>query len=125
MKKIIFILFFILITSPLLAHDPWTTQDTILQTVTIGTIAIDAWQTYTFLYTGDYRKQGYYETNPILGKYPSKQRFFAYQGSCMILHTTISYILPKPYRTFWQFIWIGIESDYIYHNYSCGVRIKF
>jgi hypothetical protein len=125
MKKLLFIL--LLLSAPLYAETSyeWTTQDTILQSIVIGTILMDCWQTYTFLYTGDYRERGFYETNPILGKYPSKKRYFIYWPSCVLIHTSISYLLPKPYRTIWQSVWIGIEIKYIHLNYSCGVRTKF
>lgn len=126
MRTIILIII-LFISYPIFAesNDKWITEDTVLQTMFLGTLFIDAWQTYTFLYTGDYRERGYYEKNPILGKYPSKKRFFSYWSACAIGHTIISYILPKPYRAFWQFIWIGIESNYIYHNYKLGVRLNF
>lgn len=126
MQKIILILF-LFISYPVFAeyNDKWIAEDTILQTAFLGTLTIDTWQTYTFLYTEDHREQGRYEENPILGKYPSKKRFFSYWSACAIGHTLISYYLPKPYRNFWQLIWIGVESNYIYHNYQAGVRINF
>lgn len=125
MKKIILVII-ILFLSPYCwawEPDPWTTQDTILQSFAIGTILFDACQTYTFLYTGNYRERGFYETNKILGMYPSKTRFFTYWGSCVLIHSGVSYILPKPFRTIWQGAWSGIELNYIRHNYSLGIRI--
>ena len=127
MKKIIITILIILgITSNCSAweykHDPWTIQDSILQTIVIGTILIDSCQTYTFLYTKDYNV---YETNPILGKHPSKEKFVAYWGISLIAHTGISYILPKPARTIWQSITISIQSYCIYKGYELGIRVQF
>lgn len=103
----------------------WTKEDTILQGIFITTLAIDMWYTYTFLYTGNYRERGIYETNPILGKYPSKNKLYLYSISGAILHTGITYILPKPYRNMWQSFWIGGEMYAINYSYSLGIKLKF
>lgn len=116
MKILIIIL---LLSTPLCAE--WTTQDTVFQTIFTGTMAIDCWQTYKFLYI-DHDGS---EKNPIIGKYPSKQKLFTLWGIALFSHTFISYSLPKPYRTFWQFFWIGVETNAIHHNYSCGTKINF
>jgi hypothetical protein len=119
MKYILILLF---IPSTLFAE--WTTQDTVFELTSLSLISIDAWQTYTFLYTGNYKQKGHHEDNPILGKYPAKQKFFTYWTTCIIGHSIVSYILPKPYRSFWQFFWIGAELKTIHHNYQMGVRLK-
>lgn len=121
MRTLIIIL---IMSFPIYASD-WDTQDTILQTAFIGTLSIDAWQTYTFLYTGDYRERGFQEGNPIFGNHPSKQKFFFLNGIWIIFHTTIAYLLPNPIRNIWQIVWIGDEIFCIYHNYKCGVRFSF
>jgi hypothetical protein len=127
MKKIMMILIILFVASGCFAlpweHDPWTTQDTVLQLTFSALAMIDFWQTYTFLYTGTYKEQGYYETNPILGNYPSKIRFFSYAGICIIGHLLISYILPQFFRTIWQIAWSCIEIKYIHHNYQINIRI--
>jgi hypothetical protein len=124
MKKVILVLMMIAIVSPGFAYqvDPWTTQDTVLQLTAVSTIMIDAWQTWTFLHHPNFPGQS--ETNPFLGTHPSNKRFFTYWGTCVIGHSIISYILPKPLRGFWQFFWIGAELKTIHWNYQVGVRLK-
>jgi hypothetical protein len=124
MKKVIIVIFILLLTMPCFAwqKDPWTTSDTVLQLTAVSTIMIDAWQTWTFLHHPNFPGQS--ETNPFLGPHPSNKRFFSYWGICVVGHTTISYILPSPIRQFWQFFWIGAELKTIHWNYQVGVRVK-
>ena len=123
MKRIIMIAIMLMVASGCFAweHDSWTTQDTVLQSAFVALTCIDLWQTYTFLYIDKDGK----ESNPFMGEHPSKQRFFIIGGGWIVLHSTISYIIPKPYRAIWQFVFIADEIYFIHHNYSCGVRIKF
>jgi hypothetical protein len=121
MKRIIMILIMLMVASSCFAFDPWTTQDTVLQSAFTALTCIDLWQTYTFLYID---KDGA-ETNPFMGEHPSKQRFFIIGGGGIVLHSAISYIIPKPYRAIWQFIFIADEIYFIHHNYQFGVRLKF
>lgn len=125
--KILFVLILLFLPFKLYAWEtsPWTGTDTFLQAIVIGTIIIDASQTYTFLYTGDYRQRGYYETNPVLGKYPNKERFFVYWGACIILHTSIAYILPNPARNIWQCLIITTQTYTIRNNHSDGIHIGY
>lgn len=51
------------------------------------------------------------ETNPILGKHPTQGRLAAYFLGVSAGHTAISMVLPRPWRTVWQGVWIGIGVD--------------
>jgi len=110
----------ILSMSSMAFSDEWTLQDTILQVSIIGLIAVDWMQTLTFI-----EEDGYYETNPILGKYPSRGEVNVYCAASILITTGIAYILPKPYRTIYQSIAIGVEMEAVKHNYQIGVRINF
>ena len=99
----------------------WTTQDTVLQSAFTTLACIDLWQTYTFLYIDKDGK----ESNPFMGEHPSKQRFFVIGGGWIVLHSAISYIIPKQFRTIWQSIWISEEIYCIHNNYTLGVQLKF
>ena len=56
-------------------------------------------------------RPGWNEANPILGRYPSTGKLAAYNLGVMAGHTAISMILPKPWRTLWQGVWIGVGID--------------
>ena len=123
MKRIIMIAVLLMVTSGAMAweHDPWTTQDTILQSTMIGLTIVDLMQTYTFLY----KDTKYEEANPFMSPHPSKARFYTIGGGWIILSTEISYLLPSRFRTIWQTIWITDEINSIHHNYVAGIKIKF
>ena len=94
----------------------WTTQDTILQASLIGLIAIDWMQTLESL------NGNYYETNPILGKEPSRSEVNICIASSMIIATAVAYLLPSKYRIIFQSIVIGVELEAVNYNYQIGIR---
>jgi hypothetical protein len=121
MKKL-FIVVFLFMTSFSFAQSPdnnkWTTQDTLLQLSFISDATIDWLQSRSSL-----RRT---ETNPIFREdHPSKQKFDRYCSTGIILHTGISILLPKPYRTIWQCFWTGVEANAAFKNYNMGIKIKF
>lgn len=65
------------------------------------------------------------ETNPILGKWPSRERVIAYGTVCLILHAAIARILPQPFRAGWQVVWTAVEIDMTHYNLSSGLRFAF
>jgi hypothetical protein len=108
----------------------WTTLDTSLEVV------------YIVAHVGDWAQTRYhqrhpdiwYETNPILGKHPHKDKIDLYMGSTLIAHAAITYFLPKDFKVFgistyprnmWQLIWIGIEINQNCENASMGIRYRF
>ena len=66
----------------------------------------------------------FHEQNSLLGEQPSKKRINTYFATNLILHAAISYLLPKPYRTLWQGVWIGIEYDVVSNNRKTGIGIS-
>ena len=106
------------------AADAWTKKDLSFQ-IAYSTVHIIDWmQTKTFV------KDGREELNPILGKHPSQNKIDLMIGAGLIAHWTVAHLLPTNYRgrnirRIWQYVWIGIETTAVVHNYSTGVRLKF
>jgi hypothetical protein len=138
MKKIIFSLIFILLSSSSYAFDKWNIQDTILQTTFGILLFVDMKQTiwisehpvinesyYDYNRNIFVSKKRYYsESNPILGSHPSKKNIIKYFSVCMLIDTSIAYILPVPYRNIFQLGSIFIEINPIIHNYNAGVKFN-
>ncbi len=126
-KFIIPLISFLLVAASAHADDPkkWTREDTALQTA-FSTILIADW-TQTLHIARNPKK--YNEGNPLvrtfIGKHPSVGKVNAFVGSCLALHTLISYKLDKPYRGYWQLFWIGMESDAVGSNYNMGITVGF
>ena len=100
--------------------DEWTTRDTILQVTCSALKTIDWLQTREIAVNPKY-----YELNPILGKHPSRRKVDIYFASTLVGHAAISYLLPHPYRTWWQCCWIGISATTVTRNYRLGIRFNF
>lgn len=130
MKKIILTILIIIIPIRIFSYDvtntikknvkTWDYQDTVLQSAFIFFTTIDWLQSRSMI------EQGFIEGNPIFGKdKPSKLQFDLMIPAGMIIHTGISILLPKRYRTPWQCIFIGIESHATALNHRIGVKINF
>lgn len=102
----------------------WTTSDTLLQSTFIGLTIIDWKQTREF--TGNRHKYpDMYETNPLMGPHPSARKVNIIMATSIIAHTVTAVLLSKPYRTYWQGLWIAVEIRCIYANYRAGISIHF
>ena len=100
-------------------RDPgWRWHDTALELVFAGVTTVDMLQTVSF------RQNGTHEVNPILGQYPSRLRVVGGIGLAVLGHAAIAYVLPRPWRTIWQTMWLGVEVDAVGHNVSAGIRIS-
>ena len=110
----------------------WTSVDTGLQATYTVLHVMDWTQTLRIARdhkTGHNARVGgepYYEAkiDNIIGKYPTKEKVDTYFMSTLILHSIISYSLPKPYRTIWQSFWIGVEYNQIQRNRDIGLGIS-
>ena len=116
----ILIIISILLT-PCFCYSEWNKQDTILETTWLIIHIIDYRQ--TLFISDNYNK--YYERNPILGKYPSKDKINYYMLTTGLIHPVVSYILPKKYRTMWQGITILGSGYCVLNNYSIGIKMEF
>ncbi len=109
-----------LVALPAMAHDPWTTQDTILEGLFLAQLAVDRAQTLDLKNHPDK-----YETNPMLGNRPTDRRINRHFLMVALLHPAISYALPKNARTGFQFVSVTVEAYAIGNNFSIGLRAKF
>jgi len=118
---ILIIVFFIAGCASMSApRDPWTKTDTALQ-VTYSALHIMDWS--QTLHSAR-NPEKYYETNPLLGSHPSEGRVNSMLALSLIAHTTVAYILPKPYRGYWQLFWMGVEVEAVKHNRAAGIGLS-
>ncbi len=109
------------------ASDPakWTWEDTALQTVYSGLLITDWAQTLHIA-----RNPGHYyekESERFIGKHPSKRDVNIHFATNLIGHAAVACLLPKPYRTIWQSIYIIYEYDIVQNNrdIELGVSLHF
>lgn len=123
--RIVFVTF-LLITIPFTASasDPnkWTWEDTALQTIYSGLLISDWSQTLHI----SRNPVHYYEkkSDQFIGKYPSKRDVNVHFTTMLLGHAAVSYLLPKPYRTIWQSVYIIYEYDIIQDNRNIGLGIN-
>lgn len=120
-------------TQGLAAESEWTYYDTGSQVLYTAAHTIDWMQTQSFRENrGRYEN---YETNPLMGKHPSKDVVNLYFGGTLLAHTAISYGLRKtgwdlfgiPAVTIWQAVTISVETSQDVRNFQagCGLRMRF
>lgn len=102
------------------SRDPWTKQDTYWQIGVLVTQIIDWGQTREIAVNPKY-----YETNPILGKYPTLQEVDKYFIACIAGNYLISKALPNNWRRKWQAGSILFQTYYINNNYELGIKMNF
>lgn len=117
MKTVVVLIALLFLSSPAYA---WTKADSQRQLVYTAIHIVDWGQTRNYA-----TRDGYYETNPILGKNPSIQEVDTYFAATLAGHTLVSYYLPPKYRAYWQMFWIGAEFRQVTINYSIGISVHF
>lgn len=98
----------------------WSHTDTVLQLTFTAVTAYDWAQTRTFL-----REESWEESNPILGKRPSRAKVNVLIGGAIVGHAAVAWLLPKPFRTQWQVLFIAVEGLAVRNNHLMGVRVQF
>ena len=99
----------------------WTAMDSAMEAVSVSTILFDGFQTHQLLFERPNNRDGGYqfiETNPVLGRRPSRAKFWIYESSVVGLHIGVAAMLPKPWRTIFQSVTIGMQGVTIYYNWS-------
>lgn len=133
MKSIYLLALFLALSGPAQAAEwftPLSSTEMQKQAISTALQAIDWRQTQTF------RKQGMYERNPILGRYPSREKVDLLIGLAVILNNVGTWALPTDAvlplidvrwnpRKVWQAFWITGEAVAVAHNYKMGIRIEF
>lgn len=67
----------------------------------------------------------YYETNPILGKHPSKEEVYTYFASALVLNYLACKYLPDPWWKVQQGVVMAIQVGVIANNVSLGIGFSF
>ena len=99
----------------------WTGTDSAWQAAYLTTLAIDCAQTrWVAAHPGTFT-----ETDRFLGERPSKGRINSVCAGYGIFNTTVSYLLPAPWRRAWQVSTIAIELHFIRNNWSAGIGMQF
>jgi hypothetical protein len=117
----------ILLTAPLMAGDPWSTQDKALECAFVAAMVVDYRQT-SEIHHWDHvcNASGYhYETNCVMGRYPKQATINRYFVVSTALQIVVVHLLPSgKWRTMAQAFTLGIEAGAIGHNYSIGLKFK-
>jgi hypothetical protein len=98
----------------------WTAMDTSLE-ITYGAFHVMDWTQTLHL---SRNPNGLHELNTIMGRNPSEGRVNSYFAMTLAGHAAVAYMLPKPWRTIWQSVWIGIEYDVVRQNREAGLGIS-
>jgi len=96
----------------------WTRGDTVRQGAFVALASADWRQTRTIADNPD----RWYECNPVIGKHPTKSQVNRYFAATIIGHTMIAALLPKQWRSAWQYLGIGAEGAVVYLNWGEGIR---
>jgi hypothetical protein len=95
----------------------WSKNEIVRESIWLGLHTVDWKQTQTIAH----HPNEWEELNPILGKHPSVGQVNSYMLSWMILHPTISFILPEKQRKYWQWVTIGITGGVVANNFIVGI----
>ncbi len=101
----------------------WSEKDSIWQTAYLATHIADWGQTRDI--ASQCESGGYYETNPVIGRCPSKDWVNTYFFTTALLHTGIARLLPSKYRRMFQVGTLGMELSYIANNARIGLSVEF
>ena len=103
------------------ASAPWSKGDIAREVAWQGIHLIDWSQTLEIADNPSH----YYETNPLMGKHPSRDMVNLYMGTSALLHPLITNALPSSCRPWWQWITISVSSTLVINNYSIGLHGRF
>lgn len=99
----------------------WRTADTVREATWVTLHVVDWGQTLDIAR----QPERFHERNPFLGKHPSVGEVNAYASVWLLLHPTISFVLPPPYRDVWQYVSIGVTGSAVVMNFAVGLRVRF
>ena len=119
MIKILFLVVFL--TSATVYAEPWTTEERAWGAVA-GTLLLADWATTR--YGSRHWHQGYYETNPIMGRHPHQDRVDLHFLMVIPAVYLFADYLPAYRREFLMGV-TAIELGYVANNLRIGWQIKF
>jgi len=96
----------------------WTTFDTAAELSVVSLMAVDWNQTIRI-------GRDCIETNPILGRCPSKTKLTLYFPSMMLGHAAVAWYSPQPLRMFWQGFYFFYEAGTVRKNAQLGYQLRF
>lgn len=103
------------------AHsDPWTKQDTVLQSIYTATLIIDGVQTADIQHRPDLVEGGLV-ARQVLGANPSSSDTWMYFGTLAISNFVITRALPSKWRPYWQGANIAMHTAAIAKNCKNGL----
>ena len=119
MIKILFLVVFL--TSATVHAEPWTTEERAWGAVA-GTLLLADWATTR--YGSRHWHQGYYETNPLLGRHPHQDRVdLHFLIAIPAIYLFADYI--PAYRREFLMVVTAVELGYVANNLRIGWQIKF
>ena len=124
MKRVSMLLSLLLLPVMLGAEEwfePLNRNEVIAETAFVGLAVLDWNQTLQIAKHPD----RYSETNPVIGNHPSTERVNLLMPAGIVLHALVTYALPRTYRPFWQYVWIGEETACVYQNWKSGLTVRF
>jgi hypothetical protein len=71
------------------------------------------------------RPSEHHEINPFISKHPTVGRVNTYFAISSLGHIGVSYVLPNPYRNYFQYGTIGIKTGLIIYNKGAGLGLGF
>lgn len=97
---------------------PFHPAEAAAQAAFLGLGAADWGQTIRFTQDTDYQRAHprAYESNPFLGRHPSRTRVNALIPLALAAHTLGVWALPRPYRNILQAVGIGLEGNAVAQN---------
>lgn len=90
----------------------WSVGDTQREAAFLALVAVDWSQTSDAM-----RRPFTHEGNPILGDHPSQGQINTYMLAASLGHVGAAYILPSPWRKYFQYTTIGFEGLVVGANY--------
>jgi len=67
----------------------------------------------------------FHETNPILGRCPSKAEVGRYFAVSALGLLAVHSVLPERYKPILSYVWLAVEVGATSHNAAIGVRVGF
>lgn len=127
----------LLLSLPLSAQ--WETKDVAFEGAVLGSLMVDWAQTLTISripppkeawalgrpYMEIYTQGPWYETNPVIGKHPSRASINRYFATAMVAHVAVAHFLPGHWRHDWQAATFVLEGLVVDRNIRIGLGCKF
>ncbi len=98
----------------------FSTQDTILQSISQGMLVADWSQTLDIK-----NHPSLHEINPILGNHPSNSAVNGYFAASVAANQCVANMLDGSARTYFQTGVIILESLAVSNNHALGIRLSF